>query len=94
MLYVDGVLAHQEQEAFVQSAPSRTHVSACTVYLSAISFPTDELVFIACVAVSDPPRPGVKQAVQSLQTAGIKVAMVRSLTCHRNMSSVSRPIMQ
>lgn len=42
------------------------------------NFSTDELVFIACVAVSDPPRAGVRQAVEELKTAGIKVAMVSS----------------
>jgi hypothetical protein len=41
------------------------------------NFPTDGLTFVACVAVSDPPRKGVLEAVGKLRSAGIKIAMVR-----------------
>jgi len=40
------------------------------------NFPLEGLVFLACVAVSDPPREGVREAVTELRGAGIKVAMV------------------
>lgn len=40
------------------------------------NFPTDEFIFICCIAVSDPPRVGVLEAVQDLRGAGITVAMV------------------
>jgi P-type Ca2+ transporter type 2C len=40
------------------------------------NFPTTGLTFVACIAVSDPPRAGVLEAVQQFRGAGIKVAMV------------------
>ena len=40
------------------------------------NFPLEGLVFLAAVAVSDPPRDGVREAVTELRGAGIKVAMV------------------
>lgn len=40
------------------------------------NFPTDGLTFIGFVAVTDPPREGVKQAVSVMRGAGIKIAMV------------------
>jgi P-type Ca2+ transporter type 2C len=40
------------------------------------NFPTDGLTFVACVAVSDPPRAGVLEAVQQFRGADIEVAMV------------------
>jgi sodium/potassium-transporting ATPase subunit alpha len=40
------------------------------------NFPTTGLSFVSCIAVSDPPRAGVREAVQQFRGAGIKVAMV------------------
>ena len=40
------------------------------------NFPLSGLTFICCVAVSDPPREGVRQAVEDLRRAGVKIAMV------------------
>ena len=40
------------------------------------NFPLDGLIFLSCIAVSDPPREGVKDAVVQLRLAGIKIAMV------------------
>jgi sodium/potassium-transporting ATPase subunit alpha len=40
------------------------------------NFPMTELTFLSCVAVSDPPREGVRQSILTLRGAGIKVAMV------------------
>lgn len=40
------------------------------------NFPMTDLTFVSCVAVSDPPRVGVRQAVTDLRAAGIVVAMV------------------
>jgi len=40
------------------------------------NFPTSGYTFISCVAVSDPPRPGVREAIETMRRAGIKVAMV------------------
>lgn len=40
------------------------------------NFPISDLTFVSCLAVADPPREGVKEAVESLREAGIMVAMV------------------
>ena len=40
------------------------------------NFPLTGMTFICCVAVSDPPREGVKEAVGDLRRAGVKIAMV------------------
>lgn len=40
------------------------------------NYPLEDLTFVACLAVSDPPREGVKKAIATMRTAGIKVAMV------------------
>jgi sodium/potassium-transporting ATPase subunit alpha len=40
------------------------------------NFPTDNLTFLSCVVVSDPPRLNVDTAIAELRTAGIIVAMV------------------
>ena len=40
------------------------------------NFPTNDLIFISCIAVRDPPRTGVKEAIESLHNAGISVAMI------------------
>ncbi len=40
------------------------------------NFPWDELMFIACLQLSDPPRPQVSRAVRLLRAAGISVPMV------------------
>ena len=40
------------------------------------NFPLDGLIFLSCIAVSDPPREGVREAVDQLRLAGIKIAMV------------------
>ena len=40
------------------------------------NFPLVGLTFICCIAVSDPPRPGVREAVSELRRAGIRIAMV------------------
>ena len=40
------------------------------------NFPLDGYIYISSIAVSDPPREGVREAVIELRTAGIKVAMV------------------
>jgi sodium/potassium-transporting ATPase subunit alpha len=37
------------------------------------NYPLDGLTFVACVAVSDPPRDGVREAIATLRGAGIKV---------------------
>ena len=37
------------------------------------NYPLDGLTFVACVAVSDPPRDGVREAITTLRGAGIKV---------------------
>jgi len=41
-----------------------------------LNFPLNGLIFLACIAVSDPPREGVREAVGQLRSAGIKIAMV------------------
>ena len=46
------------------------------------------LTFIAAVAVSDPPREGVKFAIEGLRKAGIKVAMVRVCYATETMRAV------
>ena len=40
------------------------------------NFPVTDLTFLSCVAIADPPRAGVKEAVGHLRNAGIKIAMV------------------
>ena len=40
------------------------------------TFPLKDLTFVCCVSVSDPPREGVKEAVEDLRRAGVKIAMV------------------
>jgi len=44
--------------------------------LSPPNFPIDNLSFIGLIGLQDPPREGVAQAVQTCQSAGIKVIMV------------------
>lgn len=40
------------------------------------NFPMTGFTFVSCVGVNDPPREGVKAAVEELRAAGIQVAMV------------------
>lgn len=41
-----------------------------------LNFPLNNLTFVACAVVSDPPRAGVTEAITALHRAGIKIAMV------------------
>ena len=40
------------------------------------NFPIDNLCFVGLIAMEDPPRPGVKNAISLCKNAGIKVIMV------------------
>lgn len=39
-------------------------------------YPVKDMIFISCIAVSDPPRDGVYDTIKQLRGAGIKIAMV------------------
>jgi sodium/potassium-transporting ATPase subunit alpha len=49
---------------------------AATAADDVVLIPTHDFVFVGLVAMSDPPRPGVLEAVRDCQSAGIKVMMV------------------
>jgi magnesium-transporting ATPase (P-type) len=61
------------------------------------NFPTTGLTFVACIAVSDPPRAGVLEAVQQFRGAGIKVTMVScsyQSCCATSRSSCTMRVVQ
>jgi sodium/potassium-transporting ATPase subunit alpha len=59
-----------------RSLPTHSFPPSFVFDADSANFPTDEMVFVACIAIADPPREGVADAVAALRTAGIKVAMV------------------
>ena len=45
-------------------------------YISSVNFPLENLTFVGLMAMIDPPRPSVPEAVAKCKSAGIKVIMV------------------
>jgi magnesium-transporting ATPase (P-type) len=71
--YGERVLAFAELEL----DPKTYKPSMDTQYDARLNnFPTSGLTFVGLISLMDPPRKGVKEAIQSCHTAGIRVVMV------------------
>jgi len=71
----------------------KTEYAATFAYSSNPSpnYPLEGLTFVACVAVSDPPRDGVREAIATLRGAGIKVRRALPRSCL--LPSLSSPLL-